>query len=330
MESGKEKNIYFEVLRVVAVFCVVGVHGIGTIIAYSPEGYGYEIWNKILISLSNLGVPIFLMISGFFLLGRPVENVFKWYKKRVIKILPAFLFWGLIYSIYFAGIEQHDIANIPMFYVKGLLCNTIHPTYWFVYTILGFYFITPFLSKMLNAMSEVEISILVGVCIFINALQDIFRYFEMDFALAELIFNQRNLMYYICGYCIYRLFKAKQLHISNMNKIMLLVILLCIRFIMNDCFVLTILVVMLLALPNNINLGKACMRVVQEISDHSYSIYLSHTALISVLFKIYKNWNELYFFKSIIIVPVILVATYCFTLIPDLLINKIIKKVISL
>lgn len=136
----KKRNTYYDFVRICAMLMTIGVHAVGSIKGYASS----QLDNIIVASLeavNGLGVPIFFALSGRFLIAHNFEetDLAKWYLKHFKRILIPYCVYGLVYVIYFTGIEQHNIMGIPKMYVYDLLFTGFHNTHWFIYSILGLY-----------------------------------------------------------------------------------------------------------------------------------------------------------------------------------------------
>ena len=93
------RNYSIDLLRILACFAVVMAHVIGVPIMQQkalPGTFDYNLC-LFLIGVRRWGVPIFLMITGFFMLD-PVKEVTlkKLYTKNTLRILTALIFWSFI------------------------------------------------------------------------------------------------------------------------------------------------------------------------------------------------------------------------------------------
>ncbi len=68
------------------------------------------------------------------------ENAALFFKKRILDILPLFIVFNVIY-IYFL-----KVPIVPILKRKAFAA----PHFWYIYMILGLYFLTPWLQKVLK------------------------------------------------------------------------------------------------------------------------------------------------------------------------------------
>lgn len=130
------RNLSFELLRVIAAFMVVAVHS--TIYywnLYNPTDPEYLAYN-IVNCIGRCSVPLFLMISGGFMLQRKPDNV--WYiVKKVVKLVIVYLIWSALYAtLEFRG-GEHTISNWLYYFVN----EKFH--LWYLPVMAGIYILSP-------------------------------------------------------------------------------------------------------------------------------------------------------------------------------------------
>lgn len=146
MLQKKEKDLYLEVLRLVACFFVVYNHtGKYGFTYYKEIQGGIEFYvNVIFACACKMAVPIFLMISGAVLLGKD-ESISAIYKKRMPRILCLIGATSVFYFIF-------DYFRYPDYEVEWkvilhkLYSTTEYNTY-YLWLYLAFLIILPLLRK---------------------------------------------------------------------------------------------------------------------------------------------------------------------------------------
>ena len=152
----RENNI--DLLRVIASIMVIALH-VGSIYgkSISPEypTYYFTIGN-FYHSITRTAVPIFVMLSGSFLLKNIKNMNYHYYYKKIFGkiVVPTLIFSFLyvLYSIAFGFLLSHQINFFEPFiaWFRG------GPYYhmWYMYMIMGFYAITPILIKVRLVMGD--------------------------------------------------------------------------------------------------------------------------------------------------------------------------------
>ncbi|SKB65560.1 Surface polysaccharide O-acyltransferase, integral membrane enzyme [Lachnospiraceae bacterium] len=313
------RNAYYDRLRVLAMFLVIGVHSVGSIAQFA-EGTFQETVVTVLGRINSLGVPTFFALSGMFILAREYDDLKGFYKKRLVRIGIPYLIYAVVYVCYFTGIEKNDKFGVPLAYVRDVITGNVHPTHWFVYTILGFYFAAPFLSKMMHALNDTELKVLVCGCFIVIAAGWILSYFGMGFGVSSVVFNSDNLWMFIGGYAINRIIVSdrrfewiRQYHlISALTFLVLFVV-------TNELFFGHIAVFLaLIDGGKEVGTSKSLFdKVIGDFAGHSYSVYLIHAAVISLILRVYKNWESFFILKCILIYPVVFIVSYLITRVVD-------------
>lgn len=159
---SRPKLIYPDVLRILAILGVILIH-----VTAPTFGESYRIphtaywWTTNAINTaSRWCVPLFIMVSGMFILASDKALDLKGhYKQRMLRVLPAFLIWSIIY--YFWG-HRHTLQTVDAGdFIKGLVQNNIHYHLWYVYMLIGLYIIAPPLRVFVKNAST---QMLVYVC----------------------------------------------------------------------------------------------------------------------------------------------------------------------
>lgn len=150
-------------LRNLATLMVILIH-VAAPIAHA-EGADYNgswwwagnFWN----SLTRPGVPLFVMLSGYLLLGKdyPLPDFLKRRFSRVV--IPA-VFWMLIYSLY-GYLANGSPATIGET-LRGIVTGPVHYHLWFIYLIIGLYLIYPILRGWVRHATEQEFLYFFAMC----------------------------------------------------------------------------------------------------------------------------------------------------------------------
>ena len=147
--------IWSDAIRIVAVFSVIVLHNA----AAGSEYFGartveWQICN-FYNSIVRFAVPVFVMVSGMFLLDPAKEyDIKKLYCTKILRIVTAYLFWSAFYSLIsigghrqlsglfgYTGIHNNSI-------VHSILIGPFH--LWFLFMISGLYIVTPFLRVIVK------------------------------------------------------------------------------------------------------------------------------------------------------------------------------------
>lgn len=139
-----------DVLRCVSCFMVCGLHAFIFTQRYGIEtGTGPSPWTDYLISRMLFGSPtvLFVMVSGIFFLS-PERNVTasKVWKKNVIKMTGAYLFWSFVYAVYRYLMLDVQPEITTEYFFRQWLVEPYHM--WYIPMILGLYILCPILRPI--------------------------------------------------------------------------------------------------------------------------------------------------------------------------------------
>lgn len=171
-----------DIIRILAFIFIVLLHTVNI-------QYGINIW-ILLYGVISIGVNLFIMISGYLLLDKS-EKMSVFFKKRIRGIFPLFIFFNIVY------IFVNKVKIMPVLQGKEIVA----PHFWYIYMILGLYFITPWLQKVLKFAKKETFIILIlwFLCSILNPHLikfDLPRIPFSHFPITEFI------GYYILGYYI--------------------------------------------------------------------------------------------------------------------------------
>lgn len=156
MNSGvKKRNINLDVLRSLAMLLVVTWHfyvrgldisGVAAAdILEGKVGMANFVFSQFAIVFGSACVNLFVLISGFFLVSKP----FNW--KRVILLWMEVLFYGIVIGLLFYFLQPGSVS-------VGKLLTYLRPitgdNYWFFQKYFGLVCLAPFLSSVVNNLSQ--------------------------------------------------------------------------------------------------------------------------------------------------------------------------------
>jgi surface polysaccharide O-acyltransferase-like enzyme len=201
------RHLGLDLLRVFAAYMVMQIHA-GEFEYIGPDGVlnsSGAVAVGWINSLFRTCVPLFVMITGFFLFPVKDERVF--FRKRIPRVLVPFVFWCIIYAFYFYAQGKTslkaaflNIAKIPINYGT----NIGH--LWFVYMLLGIYLMAPILSPWVISASRQSMQLFLllwGVTLCVP-------YIHLHFPeiLGEAFWNATPMLYYFSGFMGYAVLAA--------------------------------------------------------------------------------------------------------------------------
>lgn len=202
--NGTKRNFALDLLRVLACFLVVWQH-ITECYYINPDMTAQSHDEMSLIgwmnSMTPIEVPLFVMISGYFLLPLKME-ISTFFKRRFTRILIPFVVWCVIYAGYYMVTRGdtfldfiRNVAHIPVNF--GVEIGHM----WFIYMLLGLYILVPVLSPWLEQCSERQLQGYLGLWAFTTCLPYIHLWFPE--VLGECFWNPTPMLHYFTGFVGY-------------------------------------------------------------------------------------------------------------------------------
>lgn len=145
----KKRIVYFDLLNIVACFCVICMHCNTMVHAYQP-GMNWAC-GLVIEVVCFWAVPIFFMLSGANLMRyRDRYDTRAFFKKRLMRILVPFLAWSAIIYILRFGFENPSETFGLGEFASLLFTNGIESVYWFFFPLFALYLSMPILSLLAN------------------------------------------------------------------------------------------------------------------------------------------------------------------------------------
>jgi len=270
-----KRNVSIQLLRVCACIMVFVVH-FGQRVSLSGVV-------RSLTDFGAYGIQLFLLISGFLagktFFGNPNVDVFNYYKKRVIAILPLY-YLVILYYFISENILNRFVSVIPMdelgvgwfryiFILNGFLNSDTYfwsnlGITWTIPIFVFFYLIAPWILRRINT---VFFSILVwfAVFVFTKGLNEFYTCVIFD-----------NLHVLFLGVVIFACVHNKS---SSIATVLFLVLALCMLIFGKTKYAyISIFSCLLLTMSSweTLLLPKWLQRIIDALDEYSYTLYLVH------------------------------------------------------
>ena len=193
-------------LRVYAALAVVAIHVGSSTAKLSPGSLDW-----IVATLTDAAcrwcVPIFFMVSGYFLLDpAKTETLSVFYRKRASRLLAPIVFWSIFYTAFTyytkPGLTVGDL-------VYSLLVGMPAEHLWYLFAICGLYAFTPFLRMVMATTTSSQRWVLVTLLFAIPIGDGLWGLLQSARAVrlatappSFLTLFVPYLGYYVCGYQI--------------------------------------------------------------------------------------------------------------------------------
>lgn len=224
--AEKENIGWVDAMRVLACFLVVFSHSCDAFIAQFNNDYGTFLQGCALGSLVRPCVPLFVMMTGVLLL--PLKGTMgEFYSKRLKRIAIPLVFWSLalpvVYYLYLNFIVSSNSPFIDMssftwqMTLRKMFTFIFNFNYdttplWYLYMLIGLYFIIPIFGTWLKCATSKEIKLFLylwGASLFLPYVKIIAPFlgylgvFGNMGILGECDWNAYGTFYYVSGFVGY-------------------------------------------------------------------------------------------------------------------------------
>lgn len=153
---------FFAILNVVFIHCVEENYPMN-----AEQLNGYSMASRVLATtlfcVGRLGVPLFLFLTGYLLLGKVYtqEDTLRFYKKKLLPLLLTTEIWIVLYDIIRLWAYEQPIDGLLILrQCLFLQYDGMMPHLWYMPMIVGVYLFIPFVS---NALQVIENKYIIGI-----------------------------------------------------------------------------------------------------------------------------------------------------------------------
>lgn len=156
------RDARLDLLRVVLILAVISIHTFCVLdLSVYPH---YRTWSLTLNTLSHYAVPLFVMLSGIFLMSKCEEPLPMFYRKRlsriIIPLIPAALF--------FVALRIFRDGDASMDVLKDLVLGRPYYHLWFAFMLIGVYLLMPFLARLVREVHNVVLAAMSVLVIYVS------------------------------------------------------------------------------------------------------------------------------------------------------------------
>lgn len=297
MTNSKTINLTWhwpDQVRAIATVSVILLH-VAAPLLYQYRKIEISDWwiANIIDSAMRFCVPVFMMLTGSLLLSKN-ESTILFYKKRLTRLVYPFILWSFIYLWY--NFDPKVTRSFNMTYVWEQLVKGTSYHLWYVYMIVFYYLLIPFLRKWIQVATTKKI--LIFLIIWFVVLMLSLSYLQMLKSRIHGLYFIGFLGYPIIGYIV-----SNRLSL-NFNKYKLILLFVVGWFVTAvGTFYLTqrsgnfkgeyyhylspnvmFMSVGIFLLFKQISIiSNSLNAVIKMISTYSFGIYLSHVLVLSLL-----------------------------------------------
>lgn len=177
LEKLKVRNPNMDILRIIAVLCVIGIH------FFYHSGYYYTTndnavmyFATVLRTLCSVCVPLFMILSGFLLCNKTLK---KGYYSGIRKTIIVYILVAIACMIYKSIVGSYTLT--PLTFFTSILDFTGANYSWYIEMYIGLFLLVPFLNIIYkNLDSRKQKNILLITLIAITILPSLFNEFRFD------------------------------------------------------------------------------------------------------------------------------------------------------
>lgn len=142
--TKQQRNSTVEILRIMAILMVIishiSFHGFYTDERYNWIVFPFNRWFLQWTNLGSLGVDVFVMISGYYLINNQYVNI-----RKVSNLIAEIVFYSLL--IYLMAILFNISSFNPIDFVRSLFPTTFG-SYWFFTSYITIYLLHPYINSL--------------------------------------------------------------------------------------------------------------------------------------------------------------------------------------
>jgi surface polysaccharide O-acyltransferase-like enzyme len=140
---------WVDITRIIAILFVVIVHvSYQLVLKWGSIPFDWWMLGNIVDGCSRTAVSLFFMISGYLNLIHPMPWK-EYFNKRLPRLLIILITWSLLHMFLLAYTGQKEYTLVTAF--EAILSGSVYDHLWFMYSLLGFYLITPVFWKIIES-----------------------------------------------------------------------------------------------------------------------------------------------------------------------------------
>lgn len=209
-----KRIVFLDFVRVFACFLVMLVHAsenfygaAGATDMVGPQAFLNNEMDRLCVSVydgfSRMSVPLFIIVSAYLLVPMSDDqNMWQFYRKRFLHILPPMLFFMVLYSTLPLIWGQIDVeTSIKDLSRLWLNFPTLAGHLWFMYPLISLYLFIPVISPWLTKVKAREERFFIILFLLSTCMPYIIRFFGEIW--GQCFWNEYHMLWYFSGYLGY-------------------------------------------------------------------------------------------------------------------------------
>lgn len=161
MGYKEERNYGYDLLRIFCCLSIICLHVSGHLIWNSK-------YNLVVQGIVRPCLMTFIALSGYYVLSKPVVEIKSFYLKKIFFLVFPLIIYSVLYQVVPNFLENKDIIlALQKINITTILRTDILGHFWFVYSMIGMYLATPFLQKMVFALSNKQFILLLVIIFYV-------------------------------------------------------------------------------------------------------------------------------------------------------------------
>ncbi len=152
---------YIDALKCFAAFSIVFCHCIEFLYQVNVTEFQTlpaidRLFSVVGFTFGRLGVPIFLMVSGFLLLQKEMtddKSALRFYKNNFLPLLISFEIWAVLYYLFYISLNNLPFSGYKLFLLLSFSEDVPMKNMWFAPLIIMIYFTVPFWAAVVKKFS---------------------------------------------------------------------------------------------------------------------------------------------------------------------------------
>lgn len=344
MQVAKIKTNYqFEYIRAFASIAVITIHTMySALLQFGETSTAVEnLFYRIVMNLMWWAVPCFLMMTGSLLLDpNRIISIKKLYRKYISRMVLVLFTFGLVFSwleIFFNS-RKISISQVPQVLLNILTGNT-WAHMWYVYCLIGLYVLIPIYKIIAKYASDAQLKYILFILFVFESIFRLTKIVGVDlgfychintiypFWLLMGVAWNRGMIRKDIKFNAFLLMVSSGLLITTTVMWVELEIPLSVLFGYDSVFVI-VQAISIFSLFNRIKTDIKFKKVLLDIGDKSFGIYLVHMFFINLVYKFFEfnPFTSKFGIVGIILVFINLVFSFIVTSIIKHL--PVVKKII--
>lgn len=162
VSSSSRRDVGIDIVRTLAILCVVGVHALPQTVPLSMgigrenAGLAIRLFTQFVQMTCQLGVPLFLAITGYLMLDRDYSgpNLKRFITRNLLPVLVSFEFWNIAMAVIEQLLITPTVTPTSVIRAALFLGDTPMGHIWYLQMIVGAYCVLPLLAFMLRKVRE--------------------------------------------------------------------------------------------------------------------------------------------------------------------------------